>query len=102
MTILVTGGAGYIGGQTVIALLDRHEIPVVLDDLSTGKRTAVPANVPFIAGDVNDMELVRDVIRDYAVDSIMHFAAKIIVPESVLDPLSYYFNNTVKTRALLE
>src|SRR5690348_2403827 len=80
MTILVTGGAGYIGGQTVIALLDRREIPVVLDDLSTGKRTAVPENVPFIVGDASDMELVGNVIRDHAVDCIMHFAAKIIVP----------------------
>src|SRR5690242_17559383 len=102
MTILVTGGAGYIGGQTVLALLDRHETPVVLDDLSTGKRAAVPSNVPLVVGDVGDMDLLENVIRDHHVNSILHFAAKIIVPESVADPLGYYFNNTVKTRALLE
>lgn len=102
MTILVTGGAGYIGGQTVLALLDRHETPVVLDDLSTGRRAAVPANVPLVVGDVGDMELLGRVIRDHQIESILHFAAKIVVPESVTDPLGYYFNNTVKTRALLE
>jgi UDP-glucose 4-epimerase len=102
MTILVTGGAGYIGCQTVIALLDRNETPVVLDNLSTGRRTAVPSNVPLIVGDVGDMELVKKAIREHEVDAILHFAAKIIVPESISNPLSYYFNNTVKTRALLE
>src|SRR6266403_2561736 len=102
MTILVTGGAGYIGGHTVIALLDRCEIPVVLDDLSTGNREAVPLNVPLVVGDVGDVELVAQVIREHRIDTILHFAAKIIVPESVVDPLSYYLSNTVKTRALLE
>ena len=102
MTILVTGGAGYIGGQTVLALLDRGETPVVLDDLSTGNRAAVPLKVPLVVGDVGDMELVSRVIREHRIDAILHFAAKIIVPESIADPLSYYLNNTVKTRALLE
>jgi UDP-glucose 4-epimerase len=102
MTILVTGGAGYIGGHTVLALLDRRELPVVLDDLSTGKRAAVPSNVPLVVGDVGDVELITQVIRKHRIDAVLHFAAKIIVPESVADPLSYYLNNTVKTRALLE
>jgi UDP-glucose 4-epimerase len=102
MTVLVTGGAGYIGGQTVIALLDRGETPVVLDDLSTGNRAAVPSAVPFVVGDVGDMAAVRRAIQDYKIDAILHFAAKIVVPESVADPLGYYLNNTVKTRALLE
>jgi UDP-glucose 4-epimerase len=102
MTILVTGGAGYIGGHTVIALLDRRESPVVLDDLSTGNRAAVPTNVPLVVGDVGDVEFVAQVIREHSIDAVLHFAAKIIVPESVADPLSYYLNNTVKTRALLE
>jgi UDP-glucose 4-epimerase len=102
MTVLVTGGAGYIGGHTVIALLDRREIPVVLDDLSTGNRAAVPSNVPLIVGDVGEVEFVAQVIREHRIDAILHFSAKIIVPESVADPLSYYLNNTVKTRALLE
>jgi UDP-glucose 4-epimerase len=102
MTILVTGGAGYIGGHTVIALLDRREIPVILDDLSTGNRAAAPSNVPLIVGDAGDVELVTQIVREHRIDAILHFAAKIIVPESVADPLSYYLNNTVKTRALLE
>jgi UDP-glucose 4-epimerase len=102
MTILVTGGAGYIGGHTVIALLDRREIPVVLDDLSTGNRMAVPSNVPLVVGDVGDVELLTQIIREHRIDAILHFAAKIVVSESVADPLSYYLNNTVKTRALLE
>jgi UDP-glucose 4-epimerase len=102
MTVLVTGGAGYIGGQTVIALLDRGETPVVLDDLSTGNRAAVPSEVPLVVDDVGDIAVVRRVIEKYKIDSILHFAAKIIVPESIADPLGYYLNNTVKTRALLE
>jgi UDP-glucose 4-epimerase len=102
MTTLVTGGAGYIGGQTVIALLDRREVPIVLDDLSSGSRSAVPLGVPLIVGDVGDVEFVTRLIRENNIDSILHFAAKIIVPESILDPLGYYLNNTVKTRALLE
>ena len=97
-----TGGAGYIGGHTVIALLDRREIPVVLDDLSTGNREAVPSDVPLVVGDVGDVELVTQIIREHRIDAILHFAAKIVVSESVADPLSYYLNNTVKTHALLE
>ena len=87
MTILVTGGAGFIGGHAVLALLDRGEIPVVLDDLSTGNRAAVPAGVPFFAGDVRDTELVLRLVKNHEVDAILHFAAKIVVPESVADPL---------------
>ena len=102
MTVLITGGAGYIGGHTFLAFLDRGEIPVVLDDLSSGNRAAVPSNVPFIVGDVGDMELLTRTIRQHRIDAILHFAAKIVVSESVTDPLSYYLNNTVKTRALLE
>ena len=102
MTILVTGGAGYIGGHTVLALRDRGEIPVVLDNLSTGSRLAIPSNVPLIVGDVGDIELVLRVIEKHKVNAVLHFAAKIIVPESVADPLGYYLNNTAKTRSLLE
>ncbi|GAB1715085.1 MAG: UDP-glucose 4-epimerase GalE [Nitrobacter sp.] len=102
MTTLITGGAGFIGGHTVLAFLDRGEIPVVLDDLSTGRREAVPSNVPFVVGDVGDAELVSRLIRHYKIDAIVHFAAKIIVPESVADPLKYYLNNTVKTHTLLQ
>src|ERR1700716_750622 len=102
MTILITGGAGFIGGHTVLAFVDRGEIPIVLDDLSTGNRTAVPSGVPFFAGDVGDTELVLRLVQNHRIDAILHFAAKIVVPESVADPLNYYFNNTVKTHALLQ
>lgn len=102
MTTLITGGAGFIGGHTVLAFLDRGEIPIVLDDLSTGSREAVPSNVPLVVGDVGDIELVSRLIRTHRIDAILHFAAKIIVPESVADPLKYYLSNTVKTHALLQ
>jgi UDP-glucose 4-epimerase len=102
MTVLITGGAGYVGGHTVLAFLDRGEIPVVLDDLSTGSRNAIPSNVPFVFGDVGDTSLVLQILETHKVDAILHFAAKIVVPDSITDPLGYYLNNTVKTRALLE
>jgi UDP-glucose 4-epimerase len=102
MTVLITGGAGYIGGHTVLAFLDRGEVPVVLDDLSTGSRDTLPAEVPFFLGDVGDTAFVRQILETHKVDAILHFAAKIVVPESMTDPLGYYLNNTVKTRALLE
>jgi UDP-glucose 4-epimerase len=102
MTVLVTGGAGYIGSHFVLALLDRGEIPVVLDDLSTGHRSAIPDGVPFVRGDVADADLVRGAIEQHRVDAVAHFAAKIVVPESVAAPLFYYRANTCKTRTLLD
>src|SRR3954470_6683697 len=102
MTTLITGGAGFIGGHTVLALIDRGEIPIVLDDLSTGNTAAIPSGVPFFAGDVGDTELVSRLVQNYSIDAILHFAAKIVVPESVADPLAYYLNNTVKTYTLLQ
>ncbi|MGH6836205.1 MAG: UDP-glucose 4-epimerase GalE [Methylocella sp.] len=102
MTVLVTGGAGYIGGHMVLALLDAGEKVVVLDDLSTGLRWAVPAAAKLIVGDFGDTVLIRSMLADYKIDAIAHFAAKIVVPESVGDPLRYYLNNTAKARNLLE
>jgi UDP-glucose 4-epimerase len=102
MTVLVTGGAGYIGGHMVLALLDAGEKVAVLDDLSTGFRWAVPAAAKLIAGDVGDVALVDDILARHKIDAIAHFAAKIVVPESVADPLGYYLNNTAKARTLLE
>ncbi|MET3890631.1 UDP-glucose 4-epimerase [Bosea sp. OAE506] len=102
MAVLVSGGAGYIGSHMVLELLDRGESVVVLDNLSTGFWWAVPKEVPLIQGDVADQELVARIIAEHGVTEIAHFAAKIVVPESVADPLGYYLNNTVKTRALLE
>jgi len=102
MTVLVTGGAGYIGGHMVLALLDAGEKVVVLDDLSTGFRWAVPKAAKLIVGDVGDAALVDDILPSHEIDAIAHFAAKIVVPESIGDPLRYYLNNTGKARNLLE
>ncbi|MGP0094042.1 MAG: UDP-glucose 4-epimerase GalE [Xanthobacteraceae bacterium] len=101
MTVLVTGGAGYIGSHMVLALLDAGQEVLVLDDLSTGFRRAVPARVQLIEGDCGDEALVADVIRRFNVRAIIHFAGSIIVPESVANPLKYYLNNTVKSRGLI-
>jgi UDP-glucose 4-epimerase len=101
MNVLVTGGAGYIGGHMVLALLDAGHKPVVLDNLSTGFRWSVPDGVPLVVGDVGDYELILQALQSHSIDAIVHFAAKLVVPESVRDPLGYYLNNTVKTRSLL-
>jgi UDP-glucose 4-epimerase len=102
MTILVSGGAGYIGSHMVLELLDRGEKVVVLDNLSTGFWWAVPQEAVFVQGDIGDQPLLERLIAEHGITGIAHFAAKIVVPESVSDPLGYYYNNTVKTRALLE
>jgi UDP-glucose 4-epimerase len=102
MTVLVTGGAGYIGSHMVWELLDAGESVVVLDRLSTGFEWAVAPEAKLVVGDVADKELVGGVIRDNHVDAIIHFAGSIVVPESVADPLAYYENNTSKTRTLIE
>jgi UDP-glucose 4-epimerase len=101
-SVLVTGGAGYIGSHAVLALLDRGERPCVVDDLSTGFRFAVPEGVPLYEGDVGDQALLASIFAEQKVEAVMHFAGSIIVPESVQDPLKYYHNNTVKSRALIE
>jgi UDP-glucose 4-epimerase len=102
MAVLVTGGAGFIGSHMVLSLLDAGERVVVLDNLSTGFRWAVPPAATLVVGDVGDQDLVRTVIRKYGVKAIVHFAGSIVVPESIADPLGYYHNNTVKSRALME
>ena len=102
MTILVSGGAGYIGSHMVHALRDAGEEVVVVDNLSTGFRWAIPADVPLIEGDCGDMDLVGKVIADHKVEAVIHFAGSIVVPESIEDPLGYYHNNTVNSRALIE
>ena len=101
MSILVTGGAGYIGSHMVWALVDRGESVVVLDRLSTGFAWAVAPEATLVVGDIGDDALLDDVIPRYGVTAIVHFAGSIIVPESVVDPLAYYLNNTVKSRALI-
>jgi UDP-glucose 4-epimerase len=101
MTVLVTGGAGYIGSHMTLALSDLGRRVVVLDDLSTGFRWAVPQDVPFIQGCVGDERLVGEIIAEHGVEAIVHFAGSIVVPDSVVDPLGYYLNNTVRSRALI-
>jgi UDP-glucose 4-epimerase len=102
MAILVIGGAGYIGSHMVHALADAGEAVVVLDNLSTGFDWAIPKGVPLIVGESGDQNLVGKLIAAHKVTAIIHFAASIVVPDSVRDPLSYYRNNTVNSRALIE
>jgi UDP-glucose 4-epimerase len=100
-TILVTGGAGYIGSHVVLQLRARGEQVVVLDNLSTGFRQSV-SDVPLVEADVGDRDRVLDALRKHGVETVMHFAGRTIVPESVTDPLRYYGNNTCATRNLLQ
>jgi len=100
-TVLVTGGAGYIGSHVVKQLGSRGESIVVLDNLSTGKKDAVLYG-KLIEGNVGDMALVDNIMQTHEIEAVMHFAAHTIVPESVSNPLKYYSNNTANTRNLLE
>ena len=100
--VLVTGGAGYIGSHTVLALLDAGWDVVVLDNLATGFDWAVDERATFVEGAVEDMALTGRLIADHAIVAIMHFAGSVVVPESVSDPLKYYRNNTAASRALIE
>jgi len=102
MAILVTGGAGYIGSHMVYELLAAGEQVVVLDNLSTGFEWAVAPGAQFVNGDIGDQALVNRLIAEHAIESIIHFAGSVVVPESVTDPLGYYRNNTVNSRALIE
>ena len=102
MSILVTGGAGYIGSHMVWELLDHGEQVVVLDNLTTGFRWAVPEQATFIEGDVGDQLLVEDILRSEKVEAIIHFAGSVVVPESTVDPLKYYDNNTSRSRTLVQ
>lgn len=101
MGVLVTGGAGFIGSHMVLGLLDAGEDVVVLDNLSTGFRWAVPGEAKFVKGDVGDHDLVSRLFLSNSIDAIIHFAGSVVVPESVADPLGYYLNNTCKSRSLI-
>lgn len=100
-TVLVTGGAGYIGSHVVLALRDAGRPVVVLDDLSTGRRAAVPDGVPLVQGDVGDAALLADLFARHRIGTVMHFAGSIVVPDSVVHPLDYYRNNTLNSHALI-
>jgi UDP-glucose 4-epimerase len=99
--ILVTGGAGYIGSHAVLALQDAGYQVVVLDDLSTGYAELLPPGVKFVQGDVADISLLNRLFAEHQISAIMHFAAKLIVPESVSNPGLYYHNNVGKFTVLL-
>ncbi len=101
MAVLVTGGAGYIGSHMVLALTDAGEDVVVLDNLTTGFAWAIAPQAKLVKGDIADEALVAKIIADNKVEAIIHFAGSIVVPDSVADPLGYYLNNTVKSRALM-
>jgi UDP-glucose 4-epimerase len=101
-TVLVTGGAGYIGSHAVLALLDNGWPVAVIDNLTTGFRFAVPDEVAFYEGDIEDADLLAKIFEEQQVAAIMHFAGSIVVPESVENPLKYYHNNTAKSRILIE
>lgn len=100
--VLVTGGAGYIGSHAVLALQDAGWPVCVVDNLVTGFKFAVPQDVPFYEGDIENAAFVEQIIAEQGVKAIMHFAGSVVVPESVKNPLKYYHNNTVKSRALIE
>ncbi len=102
MSVLVTGGAGYIGSHMVLALIEAGEQVVVLDNLSTGFDWAVAKSAPLVVGETGDQALVSSLIERHKVEAIIHFAASAVVPDSVADPLGYYRNNTANSRALLE
>lgn len=102
MTILVCGGAGYIGSHTVRALLARGDKPVVLDNLRTGHRESLPPEVPLVEGDMRDAALMDRVMRDYGVEAVLHFAALSLVGESMQQPLPYFHNNVHGMQVLLE
>lgn len=102
MSVLVTGGAGYIGCHMVIDLLNVGEEVVVIDNLTTGFDWAVQNASKLYVGDIADDALVSQIIADHKVEAVIHFAGSVIVPESVSDPLWYYLNNTVKSRSLIE
>ena len=102
MSVLVTGGAGYIGGHMTLALIDAGEKVVVVDNLSTGFAWAVPEAATLAVGDFGDSELIGRLLAEHEIDAIAHFAAKIVVPESMRDPLGYYLNNVAKARNLIE
>ena len=102
MTVLVTGGAGYIGSHMVHALVDAGERVVVLDNLTTGFDWALAPGAALVVGDAGDQARVAALVAEHGVDTVIHFAASIVVPESVRDPLGYYRNNTANSRALIE
>ncbi len=101
MTVLVTGGAGYIGSHVTLALLDRGEDVVIIDDLSTGRRELLDPRARFVEGSIGDRALLERTFASFAPTAVMHFAARTVVPESVARPIEYWATNTVFAHTLL-
>ncbi|MFN0191980.1 MAG: UDP-glucose 4-epimerase GalE [Aestuariivirga sp.] len=101
-TVLVTGGAGYIGSHAVLALRDAEFEVVVLDNLSTGQQCLIAEDVSLVVGDIGDQELIRRIVTSHQIKAVMHFAGSAVVAESTMRPLDYYQNNTVKSHALIQ
>jgi len=101
MSVLVTGGAGYIGAHMLLALQDAGEHAVALDNLSTGERWLAPKEIPFIEGDAGDEQTLARIFKDHDIQDVIHFAGSILVNESIRHPLDYYTNNTANTLSLL-
>lgn len=102
MTVLITGGAGYIGSHMVRCLLDAGETPLVVDNLVTGFDWLIPEAVPFIKADVGDVAQMEQIMRDHSIEAVIHFAGSVVLPESVSNPLKYYRNNTAVSRNVIE
>jgi UDP-glucose 4-epimerase len=102
MTVLVTGGAGYVGSHALLALAEAGERAVAFDDLSVGRRALVPATTPLVVGDVGDRALVEKTLDEHAIAEVIHFAGSTEVRDSIARPLAYYRNNTANIIALLE
>ncbi|MEE8563555.1 MAG: NAD-dependent epimerase/dehydratase family protein, partial [Alphaproteobacteria bacterium] len=100
--ILITGGAGYIGSHAIFGFQSVGYKPIVIDNLATGVRQAVPENVTFIEGNAGDQSLVQSIIQTNHIKVVVHFAGSVVVPESVTNPLKYYSNNTCVSRNLLD
>ena len=100
-TFLITGGAGYIGSHVAWAAVDAGHSIVVLDDLSTGRAASVPPSAEFVEGSIADGDLLDKLLSDGRISAVMHFAGRIVVPESVSDPITYYRQNTAATLELL-
>ncbi len=101
MTVLVTGGAGYIGSHMTLALLDARHTVVVMDNLVTGNRALVDKRAIFVDDDIRNTDLLEQTLRSNNIETVIHFAGSTVVPDSVADPLFYYHNNTVASRGLI-
>ena len=99
MNVLITGGAGYIGSHMVYKLKEEGYKPFVIDDLSTGKRELIPNDIDFFKACIGSGEQITNYLKENKIEAVIHFAAKIIVPESIKNPLKYYIGNTNKTKA---